>query len=449
MVCCFTSDSVDARASSYVRVFRISGMNARKKERIMRRAEFDIEVVAERAKGIVGEVRRRGDGALLEYTEKFDGVRLSASELGVSAREIEQAYSRIDKNLLRALKRTARNVRKFHQRQVPREYRVEIEKGIVAGRRAIPVDVAGLYVPGGKARYPSVMLMLAIPAKIAGVKKIIACTPPRENGGIDGATLVAADIAGVDEIYKAGGAQAIAAMAYGTETIPRADVIAGPGNPYVCAAQRMLRDVARIDFPPGPSEGMVLADRSANPLFVAADVLSEAEHGPDSAGILVTNSEELARNVGKRLEEMISELPEPRGKYVKENMRTYGALLVADSFQEAVDFVNEYAPEHLVLNVRRPRAVLRKIRSAGTVCLGAYSPITLGNFIAGPNAILPTGGFARRFSGVSVDTFLKKQTVECASKKGLRNVAHDVVELCGFEGFPAHARSVEVRFAGD
>ncbi|MEW6329255.1 MAG: histidinol dehydrogenase [Candidatus Micrarchaeota archaeon] len=441
----FTSGNDGRMASSYVRVFRISGMGAREKERITRRAEGEIETARAKARKIVEDVKARGDRALLDYTEKFDGVKLRSSKLRVSARETRNAYSRIDVGLLRALRRAARNIRRFHQKQVPREYWIEVEKGVRVGRRAVPVDVAGVYVPGGKARYPSVILMLAIPARIAGVRRIIACTPPRENGKVDEATLVAADIAGVDEVYRVGGAQAIAAMAYGTKTIPRADVIAGPGNPYVCAAQRMLRDVARIDFPPGPSEGMVLADGRANPLFVAADVLSEAEHGSDSAGILVTDSEELARSVGKRLEKMMRELPEPRGEYVRETMRKYGALLIADNFEEAVDFVNEYAPEHLVLNVKRPRAVLKKIRSAGTVCLGAYSPITLGNFIAGPNAILPTGGFARRFSGVSVDTFLKRQTVERASRRGLGRVARDVVAMCGYEGFPAHARSIEVR----
>jgi len=429
-----------------ISIIKLEELKGSRREEILRRGEKDVEKANETAKTILDAVREKGDQAIIEFTKKFDGIDLTAETLKVSEKEIDEAVDNIDYRLLEAIKRAYRNIRKFHERQRPKAWKIEIEKGIQAGRRVIPLDRAGLYVPGGKAVYPSVMLMLAIPARIAKVGEIIVCTPPQEEGKIDPASLVAAKLCGVDAIYKVGGVQAIAAMAYGTETIPKVDVIAGPGGPYVSAAQRLVRDELRLDFPPGPSEGMVIADKFANPRFVAADIMSEAEHGPDSAGILVTNSLDLASSVRSEFEGLLENLPDPRKGYVKENMKKYSCIVLTKTMDEAVDFVNEYAPEHLVIETMDPEKTMKKIKNAGTYCLGSYSPITAGNFAVGPNAILPTGGFGRFVSGVSVDTFVKKPTVERLSKEGLENLKEAIIPLSKFEGFPAHSNSVKVRF---
>lgn len=413
-------------------------------EEFMRRAEVDISRVYESVKLIVEDIRKRSDEAVLEYAKKFDGVVLR--EIAVSKEEFKEAYKRIDKELLAAIKRAYKNIREFHERQMPKEFRFEVEPGVEVGRRVVPVERAGLYVPGGRAVYPSVMLMLAVPAKVAGVKEVIACTPAKKDGKLDVATLVTADICRVDKLFKVGGVQAIAAMAYGTKTIPKCDVIAGPGGPYVSAAQRIVKNDVRIDFPPGPSEGMVLADKFANPKFVAVDVLSEAEHGPDSAGVLVTDSRELALAVQKEFEAMVGKLNDTKRDFVLENVKRYSGIVLCKNMDEAIDFVNKYAVEHLVVNTKDPEKILKRLTTAGTYCLGQYSPITAGNFAAGPNAILPTGGFGRRYSGVSVDTFLKKPTVEKLSKEGLAGLRKTITTLSNFEGFPAHTKSVEVRF---
>jgi len=419
-------------------------------EEFMLRAEKDVAKAENAAAAVIANVKARGDIAVLEYAEKFDGVKLKPSEIEVSKSEFKEAYNKIDKQLLDAIRRAYKNIKAFHEKQMPSESRFEIEPGVEVGRRVVPLDRAGLYVPGGKAVYPSVLLMLAVPAKVAGVREIIACTPAKGDGKLDVATLVAADICGVDKLFKVGGVQAIAAMAYGTKIIPKCDVIAGPGGPYVSAAQRLVRSDeragVRIDFPPGPSEGMVLADKFANPRFVAVDVLSEAEHGPDSAGVLVTDSKELALAVQKEFEVMLKGLDETRRGYIDENTKKYSGIVLCKNMDEAIDFVNKYAVEHLVVNTKDPEATLKKLNTAGTYCLGQYSPITAGNFAAGPNAVLPTGGFGRMYSGVSVDTFLKKPTVEKLSKEGLQGLRKTITTLSRFEGFPAHTKSVEVRF---
>ncbi len=411
------------------------------------RAEKEIAKAEPMACKVIQDVRKRGDKAVLEATKKFDGIKLAQMDMLVPKSEFKKAYDTIDPALLEALKRAYKNIKAFHEKVIPKEFRFEVEPGVEVGRRTIPVDRAGLYVPGGKAVYPSVMLMLAVPAKVAGVEEVIVCTPPQAEGKLDVATLVAADICGVDKLFKIGGVQAIAAMAYGTDTIPKCDVIAGPGGPYVSAAQRLVRNDVRIDFPPGPSEGMVLADKYANYKFVAADVLSEAEHGPDSAGVLVTDSQDLAKAVQKEFDEMLDILGDRR-KYVEENAKKYSAIVVCRDMEEASEFVNWYAPEHLVVNTKDPEATLKKLKTAGTYCLGPYSPITAGNFAAGPNAILPTGRYGRMYSGVTVSSFLKRPTVEKLSKEGLQALRKTITTLSNFEGFPAHTNAVEVRFKG-
>lgn len=424
-----------------MRIYRLSELTPEKKEKIMRRAEIDIEAAMRSAREIIDDVRARGDVAVREYTKKFDGVDIEPSHFLVSRKEMGEAECSLAPELKRAIRRAARNIERFHRRQMPKAFELEVEKGIVVGRRILPFQRAGIYVPGGKALYPSVVLMLGIAAKVAGVKEIIMCTPPQ---AAKGACLYAASLCGA-RVYRVGGVPAIAAMAYGTESIPKVSVIAGPGNPYVVAAQKVVSETVRIPFLPGPSEGMVLADGHANPHFVALDVLSEAEHGPDSAGVLVTNSESLAVAVKKEASEILHLLPEPRRSYIEENMKKYSCAVITNTLEEAIEFANEYAPEHIVVNTKNAPSVARMIKNAGTVCIGEYTPITLGNFIAGTNAILPTGGRAKLYSGISVETFLRMPTYEKASKHGLARVANDIALMSNYEGFPAHTLSVKKR----
>lgn len=432
--------------NSEARIIKLSSFSEAERSRVLTRSKSDILDIAGRISPILRDIRLNGNKALVGYIRKFDGAEFDdPKDMEVKQSEIQEAYKIISPQLLETIRRCIRNVSKFAKTQLAKEYYVQIEPGLIAGRRIVPVDIAGLYVPGGKAVYPSVMIMLAATARAAGVKNTIVCTPSKD-GKLDPATLVAADQCGVDRIFKIGGVQAIAAMAFGTETVPKVDVIAGPGGPYVSAAQKLLREEVRIDFPPGPSEGMVLADNMANPRFVAADMLQEAEHGPDSAGIVVTDSMELAEGVREEAAGILENLPEPRKGYIKENLQKYSCIIVAETFGDAIDFVNEYAPEHLQITCRNARRVLERIKNAGTVCVGAYSPMSVGNFIAGPNAVLPTGGDARFVSGVSVDTFLKKPTVEIVSRKGLLSLRKDIARISDFEGFPAHTYSVDVRF---
>ena len=430
-----------------VRILRLSLLSNNEKDIILKRSKGFILKLVKDAEPILDDIKTNGDSSLLKYIKKFDKVKFEdIKDILVKDSEIKEAYKKIPLRLLKTIKRCIKNVSMFAKSQMPKEYYKQIEPGLVAGRRVVPVDIAGLYVPGGKAVYPSVMIMLAATAKVAGVKRIVVCSLPKNGKNLDPATLVAANLCGVDKIFKIGGVQAIAAMAFGTETVPLVDVIAGPGGPYVSAAQRIVRGEVRVDFPPGPSEGMVLADETANPKFVAADMLQEAEHGPDSAGIVVTDSQELAKKVKEYTIQIIMQLPEPRRSYIIENMKKYSCIIVADDFNDAVDFVNEYAPEHLQITCKNAKQVLKKIKNAGTVCVGEYSPMSVGNFIAGPNAVLPTGGDARLISGVSVDTFLKKPTVEIISRKGLASLRKDISCISDFEGFPAHTYSVNVRF---
>ncbi len=427
-----------------MKIIKLSSLKGKAREKLMNRAEYDVKLIAPQVERIVKDVRKNGDKAVLKYEKKFGGGDLKG-KMKITREEVKSAYRKIDVKLLGAIERAYKNIRKFHEAQMPKEIFMETEPGVEVGRRVIPVERAGLYVPGGKAVYPSVMLMLGVPAQVAGVEEIVACTPSH-NGKLDVASIVAADMCGVKHLFKIGGAHSISAMAYGTKSVPKCDVIAGPGGPYVSAAQREVSDDVRLDFPPGPSEGMVLADKTANAKFVAADVLSEAEHGPDSAGILVTDSMQLAKDVNVEFMKMARKLPEPRKSYVKENTKKrYSAIIVAKNMQEAVDFVNEYSTEHLVISTKNPDRVMKKIKNAGTFCIGKYSPITAGNFMAGPNAILPTGKKARMYSGVSVDTFLKKPTVEKITKEGLASMGRDIIRLCEFEGFPAHGNSIAVR----
>ncbi len=381
-----------------IHFYELSGMSKEQRVRLLRRAELQIDALIEAVLPIVRAVRERGDEALLEFTARFDKVQLAPDQLRVSHEEIQRAYDILDKDIYSALMQAIYNVRVFHERQMPHEqWFTLIEPGVTAGEKITPISSVGLYVPRGKGAFPSVMYMLATPASVAGVPRIVVCTPPGPDGAIDPASLVAATECGVDEIYRVGGAQAIAALAYGTSTIARVRKITGPGSGYIAAAKRLLYGTVDVGLPAGPSESIILADASADPELLARDILIEAEHGPDSSALLVTDSRSLAEAVMALLPGKIAALPEPRQAFVRavlEQPEGTGGIVLAADMIEAINFVNEYAPEHLEVQVREPFALLPMLEDAGEILIGPYTPFCLGNYCAGTNAILPTGGFS-------------------------------------------------------
>ncbi len=387
--------------------------------------------------GIIDEVSKNGDRALIAFTEQFDNVKLH--DVAVSRNEIESAYSKVDEKLVDMVRHAASNIRRFHELQRPNDlWLKEVEPGVTLGIKTTPLDRIGAYVPGGRASYPSTALMCAIPAKVAGVKSIVACTPAPVNP----LTLVAMDIAGVNEIYQIGGAQAIAAMAIGTESVAPVQKIVGPGNVYVTAAKMMLRDKADMDFPAGPSEVAIIADDSANPKFVAADVLAQAEHDPKAACILVTDSKQLAIAVGKEIERM---LPEAERKAIIEKALVNAGYVVADSMEKAITIINEIAPEHLSIQVRDQMGVLSAVSNAGSIFVGPYTAVACGDYASGTNHVLPTAGYAKQYSGLNVAMFCKTSTVQIIDRNGLERLADIVEGLAKAEGLQAHARSVRIR----
>ncbi len=391
---------------------------------------------------IIGDVRKSGDGALALYTEKFDGVKLPPKKFKVTEKEKEMAYKDISEEDVDALRLAARRIADFHERQKTQSWFVQEESGAMLGQRVLPLECVGIYVPGGKASYPSSVLMNAIPAKVAGVTRVVMCVPA-PGGKLNPGVLVAADLAGVDEIYKIGGAQAVAAMAYGTKTIPRVDKIVGPGNIYVATAKRLVFGVVDIDMVAGPSEILVVADRTASPVFVAADMLSQAEHDEMASAMLVTDSPELAKAVEAEIETQLSALP--RRKVAEKSLKDYGAIILVRDLGEAADIANRIAPEHLELAVDRPLELLPKIKNAGAIFMGHYTPEAVGDYCAGPNHVLPTGGTARFFSPLSTDDLVKKSSVLMYTKKSLGEIAPAVIRIARMEGLDAHARMVEKR----
>ena len=390
---------------------------------------------------IIRNVRERGDEALREYTEKFDHAR--PASLTVTPEETEEALRSVEPDFLRILEEAAANIRKFHSRQVRNSFIINDEDGIVMGQKVIPVDRAGLYVPGGTAVYPSTVLMDVIPAKIAGVKEVIVTTPPGPDGKINPAILAAASVAGADRIVKAGGGQAIAALAYGTESVPKADRIVGPGNAYVAEAKRQVYGVVSIDMIAGPSEILVVADGASNPAHVAADMLSQAEHDRVATAVLVTDSAALAEQVSAEIEKQIPQLL--RAGIARESIDRNGKIIVAETLRAAIDIANEIAPEHLELCVDNPFDYLDSIRHAGSVFLGRNCPEALGDYLAGPNHTLPTQGTARFSSPLSVDDFVKKTQYTYYTKEALARVAKDVAAFAEKEGLTGHARSAVIR----
>lgn len=393
---------------------------------------------------IVENVKKNGDAALFAYTREFDHFDLTTDNIQVTQTEIEAAYKSLDPELVRVLGRAADNIRDFHVKQLRNSWFDSKEDGTILGMKITPIARAGVYVPGGKAAYPSSVLMNVIPAKTAGVKEIIMLTPPDSTGAVNPGTLVAADIAGVDVIYKVGGAQAIAAMAFGTASIPKVDKIAGPGNIYVALAKKAVYGFVNIDSIAGPSEILVLADETANPRYIAADLLSQAEHDELASSILITTSDRLAREVSDETDKMLKQLA--RKEIMQKSLDNYGYILIADSMEQAIETANEIASEHLEILTADPFSVMPKIRNAGAIFLGEYSSEPLGDYFAGPSHILPTNGTAKFFSPVNVDDFIKKTSIISYSREALKQVHKDIELFAESEGLTAHANSIKVRF---
>ena len=399
--------------------------------------------VEEKVAEIIRNVRERGDEALREYTEKYDHA--APASITVTEDEMKEALAQVEPEFMAILEKAAANIRKFHSRQVRNSFIINDEDGIVMGQKVIPVDRAGLYVPGGTATYPSTVLMDVIPAKIAGVKEVILTTPPRRDGTINPVVLAAAKVAGADRIVKAGGAQAIAALAYGTESVPKADKIVGPGNAFVAEAKRQVYGVVSIDMIAGPSEILAVADGKSNPAFLAADLLSQAEHDKVASAGLVTDSEELAKAVSEEIEKQLPQLE--RYEIARESIDRNGKIIVADDLKKAIEIANEIAPEHLELCVDNPFDYLDSIRHAGSVFMGRNCPEALGDYLAGPNHTLPTQGTAKFSSPLSVDDFVKKTQYTYFTKDALARVAKDVAAFAEKEGLTGHARSAVIRVA--
>ncbi|MDR2044534.1 MAG: histidinol dehydrogenase [Clostridium sp.] len=414
-------------------------------ENLLKRSPAQYPEYEEAVSRIVRQVRERGDEALFEYTWQFDHFRLSAENVRVSREEIAQAYAALEESgFLEIVRRAAQNIRAFHAKQLRSSWFDTKEDGIVLGMKVSPIERVGVYVPGGKAAYSSSVLMNVLPAKVAGVKEIIMLTPPGKDGLIPPETLAVADMAGVDAIYKAGGAQAVAAMAFGTASVPRVQKVVGPGNIYVTLAKKAVYGNVGIDSLAGPSEILVLADESANPRYIAADLLSQAEHDELASAVLITTSRELAEKVSDEVEAFLPGLG--RTQMIRKALDNYGYLLVAPDMDEAIAAANEIASEHLEIFTRHPFDTMTRIRNAGAIFLGEYSSEPLGDYYAGPNHILPTNGTAKFFSPLNVDDFLKKSSIICYSKDALSKVHEDIESFAEKEGLAAHANSIRVRF---
>ncbi len=413
-------------------------------ENLLKRSPGNYGQYEQTVNEIIADVRARKDQALFEYTSRFDKCELTKETIKVTEEEIEEAYAAISPEFIEVMKKSAHNIRSFHEKQLHSSWIIPKDDGTILGQKILPIAVSGVYVPGGKAAYPSSVLMNVLPAKVAGVSRIIMTTPPGADGKVNPGTLVAAHIAGVDEIYKAGGAQAIAAMAFGTESIPRVDKITGPGNIFVALAKKACFGYVSIDSIAGPSEILVLADETANPRYVAADLLSQAEHDEMASAILITTSMELAKKVSEQVAAFTEKLE--RKEIIQKSLDHYGYILVAENMDQAIETANEIASEHLEILTRDPYEVMTKIKNAGAIFLGEYSSEPLGDYFAGPNHILPTNGTARFFSPLNVDDFMKKTSIISYSRQALEKVHKDIELFAQKEGLTAHANSIKVRF---
>ncbi|MDO5485526.1 MAG: histidinol dehydrogenase [Sarcina sp.] len=428
-----------------MRIMKLTG-DSRKGalEALLGRSPAGYSEYEETVRQIIEDVRARGDEAVFELEEKFDRCRLDRDSIRVSRQEIEEAYGKLDPAFVEVIRRSAANIRAYHEKQVTQSWITTSGDGTILGQKVTPIETSGCYVPGGRAVYPSSVLMNVIPAKVAGVERIVIATPPDASGKAAAGTIVAADIAGADEIYKVGGAQAIAALAYGTETIPRVDKITGPGNIFVALAKKACFGVTGIDSVAGPSEILVIADHTANPRYVAADLLSQAEHDPMASAILLTTDPQLAEKVAVQIDQMIEELP--RKEIICQSIDSYGYIFVGESIDDLIDAANVIASEHLEIITENPFEVMTGIKNAGAIFLGSYSSEPLGDYYAGPNHILPTNGTARFFSPLGVDAFVKKTSIISYSKAALSRVHEDIEIFAENEGLRAHANSIRVRF---
>jgi histidinol dehydrogenase len=430
-----------------IKIRRWAELMAAERTHLLERGAVSMADATAAVAPILAEVKQRGDAALYDYAQKFDGATITT---GLKARDEDfaAAYRALDESLIAAMRLCIGHVEAHHRQQMARVepfWLDEIAAGIYGGEKITPVDSVGLYVPRGKGAFPSMMYMLCVPAKLAGVTKIVVCTPPTPEGGIDAASLVAADLCGVRDVYKVGGAQAIAALAYGTATIPKVAMVQGPGSPYVAAAKQLLSDVIHPGMPAGPTDAMILADHTAHPENTAWDVLNEAEHGPDSASLLVTTDGTLAEQVAAILPRLVASLPEPRRSYCTTVLETYGGIMLCADLAEAIELVNLYAAEHLLLKLAQPAAILPQIKHAGEILIGEATPMVLGNYGIGVNAVLPTGGQARAHSALSVWSFLKRTSIACLAPTGFDRMAQPVAKLADYEGFPAHAQTIRSR----
>ena len=412
-------------------------------EDLLKRSTHNYGEFEGRVNTIISAVKEKRDEAVFSYTKQFDGADIDSSNIKVTEEEIEEAYSLVDPKLLDVIRKALVNIKDYHQKQVQNSWFTSND-GVILGQKVTALEKAGVYVPGGKAVYPSSVLMNVLPAKVAGVDKIIMCTPPDKEGKVYPSTLVAANEAGVDEIYKVGGAQAIAAMAFGTESIPKVDKIVGPGNIYVALAKKAVFGYVSIDSIAGPSEILVLADETANPRYVAADLLSQAEHDEMASSILITTSMDIAKAVSEEVDKFVAVLS--RKEIIQKSLDNYGYILVADNMDDAIAAVNDIASEHMEIVTKDPFHVMTKIRNAGAIFIGEYSSEPLGDYYAGPNHVLPTNGTAKFFSPLSVDDFIKKSSIISYSREALEKVHTNIEQFAECEKLTAHANSIKVRF---
>ena len=414
-------------------------------EDLLKRSPNNYDQFADSVNEILFHVKKNGDEALFEYTKKFDNADINASNILVTEEEIKEAYDSLEnKELVKIIRKSLNNIKEYHEKQKQYSWFDSKTDGSMLGQKVTPLERVGVYVPGGKSAYPSSVLMNVIPAKVAGVDEIIMVTPPGKDGKVNPNTLVAANEAGVDKIYKVGGAQAIGAMAYGTASIPKVDKIVGPGNIYVALAKKAVFGYVSIDSIAGPSEILVIADESANPKYVAADLLSQAEHDELASAILVTTSMELAKEVSQWVDKFVAELS--RTEIMQKSLDNYGYILVADTMEDVIDAANEIASEHLEILTKNPFDTMTRIRNAGAIFLGEYSSEPLGDYFAGPNHVLPTNGTAKFFSPLSVDDFIKKSSIISFSREALEPISEDIQKFAKAEGLTAHANSIKVRF---
>lgn len=413
-------------------------------DNLLKRSPNNYDEYQDKVNEILSNVKKNGDKAVFHYTETFDKAELTPDTLYVTEEEIKEAYTKVDPELITVMKKSIENIRSFHEKQIHNSWFTTREDGVILGQRITPLESVGVYVPGGKAAYPSSVLMNIIPAKTAGVRRIVMVTPPGADGKVNPATLAAAHLAGATEVCKVGGAQAIAALAYGTESIPKVDKIAGPGNIFVALAKKSVYGHVSIDSVAGPSEIMVLADETANPRYVAADLLSQAEHDELASAILVTTSRDLAEKVSAQVDEFTAALS--RRDIISHSIENYGYILLADTMEDAIDAVNAIASEHLEILTKNPFDTMTRVKNAGAIFLGEYSSEPLGDYFAGPNHVLPTNGTAKFFSPLSVDDFVKKSSVISYSREALQEVHEDIIRFAKAEHLTAHANSIAVRF---